>query len=57
MFVLGIGFSSYQLFPLSMLPGTIEFNEMKSGMRRESVFSGVWACGQKSAYPIGPGIV
>jgi glycoside/pentoside/hexuronide:cation symporter, GPH family len=57
MFLLGIGFSSFQLFPFSMLPDTIEFDEMKSGMRREGVFSGVWACGQKSAYAIGPGIV
>lgn len=57
MFVLGIGFSSFQLFPFSMLPDTIEFDEMKSGMRREGVFSGVWACGQKSAYAIGPAII
>jgi GPH family glycoside/pentoside/hexuronide:cation symporter len=57
MFFLGIGFSSFQLFPFAMLPDTIEFDEMKSGMRREGIFSGVWACGQKSAYAIGPGIV
>ncbi|MBU2510171.1 MFS transporter [bacterium] len=57
MFFLGIGFSSFQLFPFSMLPDTIEFDEMKSGMRREGIFSGAWACGQKSAYAIGPGIV
>ncbi len=57
MFFLGIGFSSFQLFPFSMLPDTIEFDEMKSGMRREGIFSGAWACGQKSAYAIGPSIV
>lgn len=57
MFILGIGFSSFQLFPFSMLPDTIEFDEMKSGMRREGIFSGVWASGQKSAYAIGPSIV
>jgi len=57
MFLLGIGFSSFQLFPFSMLPDTIEFDQMKSGMRREGIFSGAWACGQKSAYAIGPGIV
>ena len=56
-FILGIGFSSFQLFPFSMLPDTIEFDEMKSGMRREGIFSGVWASGQKSAYAIGPGII
>ncbi len=57
MFFLGIGFSSFQLFPFSMLPDTIEYDEMKSGMRREGIFSGAWACGQKSAYAIGPSIV
>jgi glycoside/pentoside/hexuronide:cation symporter, GPH family len=55
--VLGIGFSSFQLFPFSMLPDTIEYDQMKSGMRREGIFSGVWASGQKLAYSVGPGIV
>jgi GPH family glycoside/pentoside/hexuronide:cation symporter len=56
-FLLGIGFSSFQLFPFSMLPDTIEFDELQSGMRREGVFSGIWSCGQKTAYSVGPGIV
>jgi GPH family glycoside/pentoside/hexuronide:cation symporter len=56
-FFLGIGFSSFQLFPFSMLPDTIEYDEMKSGLRREGIFSGVWASGQKMAYSVGPGIV
>jgi GPH family glycoside/pentoside/hexuronide:cation symporter len=57
MFLLGIGFSSFQLFPFSMLPDTIEYDEMKSGLRREGIFSGVWASGQKMAYSVGPAIV
>lgn len=56
-FFLGIGFSSFQLFPFSMLPDTIEYDQMKSGMRREGIFSGVWASGQKTAYAVGPSIV
>ncbi|MEA3221586.1 MAG: MFS transporter [Thermodesulfobacteriota bacterium] len=56
-FLLGIGFSSFQLFPFSMLPDTIEFDEMQSGMRREGIFSGIWSCGQKTAYSVGPAIV
>ena len=56
-FLLGIGFSSFQLFPFSMLPDTIEFDELQSGMRREGIFSGIWSCGQKTAYSVGPGIV
>lgn len=57
MFFLGIGFSSFQLFPFSMLPDTIEFDEMQSNMRREGIFSGMWACGQKTAYAVGPSII
>ncbi len=56
-FLLGIGFSSFQLFPFSMLPDTIEYDEMKSGMRREGIFSGSWAAAQKTAYSVGPSIV
>jgi glycoside/pentoside/hexuronide:cation symporter, GPH family len=56
-FVLGIGFSSFQLFPFSMLPDTIEYDQMKSGMRREGIFAGVWTSGQKLAYSVGPSIV
>jgi len=39
-FFLGTGFSSFQLFPFSMLPDTIEYDEMQSGLRREGIFSG-----------------
>jgi glycoside/pentoside/hexuronide:cation symporter, GPH family len=56
-FILGIGFSSFQLFPFSMLPDTVEYDQMKSGLRREGIFSGVWASGQKLAYSVGPSIV
>jgi Na+/melibiose symporter-like transporter len=56
-FILGIGFSSFQLFPFSMLPDTIEFDELQSGLRREGIFSGIWACGQKTAYSVGPSII
>lgn len=56
-FLAGIGFSSFQLFPFSMLPDTIEYDELRSGMRREGVFSGMWSAGQKTAYSISPPIV
>lgn len=56
-FLLGIGFSSFQLFPFSMLPDTIEFDELQSGMRREGIFSGIWSSAQKTAYSVGPSIV
>lgn len=57
MFLLGIGFSSFQLFPFSMLPDTIEYDELQSGLRREGIFSGVWASGQKTAYAVGPSLI
>jgi len=56
-FLAGIGFSSFQLFPFSMLPDTIEYDQMQSGLRREGVFSGMWSAGQKIAYAMSPAIV
>ena len=56
-FLAGIGFSSFQLFPFSMLPDTVEYDELQSGMRREGIFSGMWSAGQKTAYSVGPPIV
>jgi len=56
-FLAGIGFSSFQLFPFSMLPDTIEYDQMQSGLRREGIFSGMWSAGQKIAYSVGPPIV
>jgi GPH family glycoside/pentoside/hexuronide:cation symporter len=40
-----------------MLPDTIEYDEMQSGLRREGIFSGMWSAGQKIAYSVGPPIV
>jgi len=56
-FLAGIGFSSFQLFPFSMLPDTVEYDQMQSGLRREGIFSGMWSSGQKIAYSVGPPIV
>lgn len=56
-FFAGVGFSSFQLFPFSMLPDTVEYDQMQSGLRREGVFSGMWSAGQKIAYSVGPPIV
>ena len=56
-FLLGFGFSSFQLFPFAMLPDTVEYDESQSGMRREGIFSGFWSSGQKMAYSVGPAIV
>ncbi len=55
--LVGLGFSSFQLFPFSMLPDTVEYDESRSGLRREGIFSGFWASGQKIGYAMGPAIV
>ena len=51
------GFSSFQLLPFSMLPDTVEYDQMQSGMRCEDIFSGMWSAGQKIDYSVGPPIV
>jgi GPH family glycoside/pentoside/hexuronide:cation symporter len=56
-FLAGVGFSSFQLFPFSMLPDTVEYDQMQSGLRREGVFTGMWSAGQKIAYSVAPPIV
>lgn len=56
-FLLGVGFSCFQILPWSMLPDTVEIDEMNSGMRREGVFSGIWTASQKIAFGVSPGIV
>ncbi|MFH2121218.1 MAG: MFS transporter [Pseudomonadota bacterium] len=56
-FLAGVGFSSFQLFPFSMLPDTVEYDQMQSGLRREGIFSGMWSAGQKIGYSVGPPIV
>ena len=40
-----------------MLPDTIEYDQNQSGLRREGIFSGVWASGQKTAYAVGPSLI
>lgn len=40
--ILGVGFSSYTLFPYAMIPDVIEEDEWETGHRREGLFYGVW---------------
>lgn len=53
----GIGCAAFYLFPFSMLPDTIDHDELSTGARREGVFNGLWASGQKTAYSVAPGLV
>ena len=51
--VLGISGGGLILLGVSMLPDTIEFSRLTSGMRREGVFSGIWSAVEKGATAIG----
>ena len=41
--VAGMGFSAQWVFPWSMLPDVIEYDEKMTGERREGIYYGLWA--------------
>jgi len=41
--VAGIGFSAQWVFPWSMLPDVVEYDEKVTGERREGIYYGLWA--------------
>jgi GPH family glycoside/pentoside/hexuronide:cation symporter len=41
--IAGLGFSAQWVFPWSMLPDVIEYDEKMTGERREGVYYGLWA--------------
>jgi GPH family glycoside/pentoside/hexuronide:cation symporter len=41
--VAGMGFSSQWVFPWSMLPDVVEYDEKMTGERREGIYYGLWA--------------
>jgi GPH family glycoside/pentoside/hexuronide:cation symporter len=41
--IAGMGFSSQWVFPWSMLPDVIEYDEKMTGERREGIYYGLWA--------------
>ncbi len=47
--LLGVGISTIFLCPWAMIPDTVEYSEMKTGMRREGVLYGFFYFGQKVA--------
>lgn len=42
-FVAGVGFSSQWVFPWSMLPDVVEYDEKMTGERREGIYYGLWS--------------
>jgi GPH family glycoside/pentoside/hexuronide:cation symporter len=51
--LLGLSSGGIILLGVSMLPDTIEYDRLTSGVRREGVFSGVWSAIEKGATAIG----
>ena len=41
--VVGLGFSAQWVFPWSMIPDVVEYDEKMTGERREGIYYGVWA--------------
>jgi glycoside/pentoside/hexuronide:cation symporter, GPH family len=41
--VAGLGFSAQWVFPWSMLPDVVEYDEKMTGERREGIYYGLWA--------------
>jgi GPH family glycoside/pentoside/hexuronide:cation symporter len=56
-FVVGFGFSSQYVFPWSMLPDCIEYDERETNERREGVYYGVWAIIVKLTSALGIAVI
>jgi GPH family glycoside/pentoside/hexuronide:cation symporter len=52
-FIAGIGFSGQWVFPWSMVPDVVEYDELITGERREGIYFGVWALLQKITNALG----
>jgi GPH family glycoside/pentoside/hexuronide:cation symporter len=46
-FIAGIGFSGQWVFPWSMVPDVVEYDQLVTGERREGIYFGIWAFLQK----------
>lgn len=53
----GIGYSGMQLFPLAMLPDTVEADEARAGVRRSGLLTGLWTAGETGSFALGPALV
>jgi glycoside/pentoside/hexuronide:cation symporter, GPH family len=51
--VAGLGFSGQWVFPWSMVPDVIEYDELSTGERREGIYFGIWALLQKLTNALG----
>jgi len=52
-FIVGIGFSTNYVFPHTILPDTIEYDEFLTGKRREGIYYGMFQFIQKFGFALG----
>lgn len=52
-FIAGVGFSAQWVFPWSMLPDVIEYDQKETGERREGTYYGIWALLNKITNALG----
>jgi GPH family glycoside/pentoside/hexuronide:cation symporter len=55
-FIAGVGFSGQWVFPWSMVPDVVEYDQLLTGERREGIYFGIWALLQKFTNALGVGI-
>ncbi|MEU2235149.1 MFS transporter [Streptomyces vietnamensis] len=54
--VCGVGYAGMQMFPLAMLPDTIQEDMQATGRRRAGTFTGVWTAGETLGLAVGPAL-
>jgi GPH family glycoside/pentoside/hexuronide:cation symporter len=52
-----VGYAGMQMFPLAMLPDTIDDDAARSGTQRAGALTGVWTAGETFAFALGPALV
>jgi Na+/melibiose symporter-like transporter len=52
-----VGYAGMQMFPLAMLPDTIEDDAARAGTQRAGALTGVWTAGETFAFALGPALV
>jgi GPH family glycoside/pentoside/hexuronide:cation symporter len=55
--MVGIAYAGVQVFPLAMLPDTLQADASRTGKQRAGVFTGVWTAGETTGFAIGPAVV
>jgi Na+/melibiose symporter-like transporter len=55
--MVGVAYAGMQMFPLAMLPDTVDADALVHGSQRAGVFSGVWAAAETVALALGPAVV